>query len=345
MVADRIAVYHAAMSEQTLLTTSAAPGTVFEVAPSQRYPDPRVEVLDPSFAKYRIFSSTVEMLGGGMRWAEGPVWFGDGRYLLVSDIPGNRIMRYDEATGSWGVFRAPSNMANGLARDTQGRLLPCEHGAPRITRTHYDGRITALADRFDGKRLNSPNDIVCQSNGAIWFTDPPFGIGGHWEGEKAEPELPHAVYRIDPATGELQQVLTELAGPNGLAFSPDERVLYIVESRAQPHRKVWAYDVDGSGRLSSQRLVIDAQGPGALDGMAVDEDGNLWCGWGSNGSPQAQAEGLDGVRVFNPQGQAIGHIHLPERCANLCFGGAGRNRLFMAASHSLYALYVETRGA
>jgi len=333
------------MSEQTLLTQAAAPGTVFEFEPSQRYPDPRIEVLHPSFSKYRIFSSTVEMLGSGMRWAEGPVWFGDGRYLLVSDIPNNRIMRYDEATGAWGVFRAPSNMANGLCRDMQGRLLACEHGGRRITRTEYSGEITVLADRFDGKRLNSPNDIVCQSNGAIWFTDPPFGIGGHWEGEKAEAELPHAVYRIDPKSGALQQVLTDLAGPNGLAFSPDQRVLYLVESRAQPHRKVWAYDVDAAGGLSGKRLVIDAQGPGALDGIAVDEDGNIWCGWGSNGSADAQPELLDGVRVFNPQGLAIGHIHLPERCANLCFGGAGRNRLFMAASHSLYALYVETRGA
>ena len=333
------------MSVQTLLTAAAAPGAVFAFQPSQRYPDPRIEVLHPSFAKYRIFSSTVEMLGSGMRWAEGPVWFGDGRYLLVSDIPNNRILRYDEATGGWGVFRSPSNMANGLARDAQGRLLTCEHGGRRITRTEYDGTITVLADRFEGKRLNSPNDIVCQANGAIWFTDPPFGIGGHWEGEKAEPELPHAVYRIDPASGRLQQVLTDLAGPNGLAFSPDGHVLYIVESRAQPHRKVWAYDVDAAGALSGKRLVIDAQGPGALDGIAVDEDGNLWCGWGSNGSPDAQPELLDGVRVFNPQGLAIGHIHLPERCANLCFGGAGRNRLFMAASHSLYALYVEARGA
>ena len=333
------------MHEQTWLTRAAAPGPVFAFEPSHRYPDPRIEVLHPSFAKYRIFSSTVEMLGSGMRWAEGPVWFGDGRYLLVSDIPNNRILRYDEATGGWGVFRSPSNMANGLARDAQGRLLTCEHGGRRITRTEYDGTITVLADRFEGKRLNSPNDIVCQANGAIWFTDPPFGIGGHWEGEKAEPELPHAVYRIDPASGRLQQVLTDLAGPNGLAFSPDGHVLYIVESRAQPHRKVWAYDVDAAGALSGKRLVIDAQGPGALDGIAVDEDGNLWCGWGSNGSPDAQPELLDGVRVFNPQGLAIGHIHLPERCANLCFGGAGRNRLFMAASHSLYALYVETRGA
>lgn len=333
------------MSEPTMLTAAAAPGPAFPFVPSQRYPDPRVEVLDAAFAKYRIFSSTVEMLGSGMRWAEGPVWWGDARCLLVSDIPNNRIMRYDEANGAWGVFRSPSNFANGLARDTQGRLLACEHGGRRITRTEYDGSITVLADQFEGKRLNSPNDIVCQSNGAVWFTDPPFGISGHWEGEKAQPELPHALYRLDPGSGQLQQVLTDVAGPNGLAFSPDEQTLYLVESRAQPHRKVWAYAVDGAGRLSGKRLVIDAQGPGALDGIAVDEDGNLWCGWGSNGSAEARADALDGVRVFNPQGLAIGHIHLPERCANLCFGGAGRNRLFMAASHSLYALYVETRGA
>jgi gluconolactonase len=328
-----------------MLTHSAALGPHFDFVPSQRYPDPRVEVLHPSFAKMRIFSSTVEQLGSGMRWAEGPVWFGDGRYLLVSDIPNNRIMRYDEASGSWGVFRSPSNMANGLARDRQGRLLACEHGGRRITRTEYDGSITVLADQFGGKRLNSPNDIVCQSNGAVWFTDPPFGIGGHWEGAKAEPESPHAVYRRDPVSGSLRQVLLDLAGPNGLAFSTDESVLYVVESRAQPHRLVWAYDVDASGGLSGKRLVVDAQGPGALDGIAVDQEGNIWCGWGSNGALDAQPEGLDGVRIFNPQGVAIGHIHLPERCANLCFGGVLGNRLFMAASHSLYALYVETRGA
>ena len=328
-----------------MLTHSAALGPHFDFVPSQRYPDPRVEVLHPSFAKMRIFSSTVEQLGSGMRWAEGPVWFGDGRYLLVSDIPNNRIMRYDEASGAWGVFRSPSNMANGLARDRQGRLLACEHGGRRITRTEYDGSITVLADQFDGKRLNSPNDIVCQSNGAVWFTDPPFGIGGHWEGAKAEPELPHAVYRRDPVSGSLRQVLLDLAGPNGLAFSPDESVLYVVESRAQPHRLVWAYDVDASGGLSGKRLIVNAQGPGALDGIAVDQEGNIWCGWGSNGALDAQPEGLDGVRIFNPEGLAIGHIHLPERCANLCFGGVLGNRLFMAASHSLYALYVETRGA
>jgi gluconolactonase len=328
-----------------MLIRSAACGPHFQFEPNQRYPDPRIEVLDPSFAKLRIFSSTVEQLGSGMRWAEGPVWFGDGRYLLVSDIPNNRIMRYDEASGAWGVFRSPSNMANGLARDCQGRLLTCEHGGRRITRTEYDGSITVLADRFEGKRLNSPNDIVCQSNGAIWFTDPPFGIGGHWEGDKAEPELPHAVYRLDPSSGTLYQVLLDLNGPNGLAFSPDESVLYVVESRAQPHRLVWAFDVDSSGALSGKRMVIDAQGAGALDGIAVDQEGHIWCGWGSNGALDANADALDGVRVFNTAGLAIGHIHLPERCANVCFGGAQRNRLFMASSHSLYALYVETQGA
>lgn len=337
--------YHERMSESTLLSHAAAPGPVFDFAPSQRYPDPRVEVLDPSFAQYRIFSSTVEMLGSGMRWAEGPVWFGDGRYLLVSDIPGNRILRYDEASGAWGEFRSPSNFANGLARDCQGRLLTCEHGGRRITRTEYDGTLTVLADVFEGRRLNSPNDIVCQSNGAVWFTDPPFGIAGHWEGGFAEPELPHALYRIDPLSGQLQQVLRDVAGPNGLSFTPDERRLYLVESRAQPHRRIVSYAVDAAGALSDRRVVVDAQGPGALDGIAVDEDGNLWCGWGTSGQPDVSPEGVDGVRVFNPQGQAIGHIHLPERCANLCFGGAQRNRLFMAASHSLYALYVGTRGA
>jgi gluconolactonase len=243
------------------------------------------------------------------------------------------------------VFRSPSNFANGLARDRQGRLLACEHLGRRVTRTEYDGSITVLAESYNGKRLNSPNDIVCQSNGAIWFTDPPFGIGGHWEGEKATPELPHGVYRIDPASGKLQMVLDDLAGSNGLCFSPDEKRLYVVEGRAQPSRKVWVYDVAADGRLGNKRVHIDANGPGALDGMRCDEDGNLWCGWGSNGSPGAVSADLDGVMVFNPQGKAIGHIRLPERCANLCFGGAKRNRLFMASCHSLYALYVETRGA
>ena len=157
-----------------------------------------MQILDPSFGKYRIFSSTVEQVATGMRWAEGPVWFGDGRYVLVSDIPNNRIMRFDEATGAWGVFRSPANFSNGMARDRQGRLLVCEHLGRRVTRTEYDGRITVIADKFNGKRLNSPNDIVVKSDGSIWFTDPPFGIGGNWEGDKADAELPHSVYRVAP---------------------------------------------------------------------------------------------------------------------------------------------------
>ena len=312
--------------------------------PNPRYPDPCIEVLDERFLKLRLFSASVERLFTGLRWAEGPVWFGDGRYLLVSDIPADRILRWDEASGAVSEFRRPSDYANGNFRDRQGRLVTCEHLARRVTRTEYDGSITVLADRYEGKRLNSPNDIVCARDGSIWFTDPPFGIGGHWEGAPAEPELPQAVYRIAP-DGRLHQVLTDLAGPNGLAFSPDEKVLYVVESRATPHRKIWAYDHAPDGRLSNRRVAVDAQGPGALDGFRVDVAGNLWCGWGSNGALDADAAALDGVRVFAPDGTAIGHIHLPERCANVCFGGRHRNRLFMAASHSVYALYVNTQGA
>ena len=321
----------------------SGPAIAFET--HARYPDSRVEVLDDRFLKLRLFSASVEQLATGLRWAEGPVWFGDGRYLLVSDIPNNRILRWDDASGTVSEFRKPSHNANGLTRDTQGRLLTCEHQTRRITRTEYNGHITVLADAFEGKRLNSPNDIVCQSNGAIWFTDPPFGISGDWEGDPAPAELPHALYRIAPDTGELQQVLTDVPGPNGLAFTPDESVLYVVASRAQPHRQIWAYDVSSQGQLSNKRIVIDAHGAGAIDGIAVDRDGNVWCGWGSDGSRGASAEDLDGVRVFAPDGTAIGHIHLPERCANVCFGGAKHNRLFMASSHSVYALYTNTRGA
>lgn len=313
--------------------------------PSARYPDPAIEVLDEAFLRLRLFSASVEQLASGLRWAEGPQWFGDGRYLLFSDIPSNRILRWDECSGATSEFRAPSNMANGLARDRQGRLLACEHLSRRVTRTEYDGAITVLADRWQGRRLNSPNDIVCQRNGAIWFTDPSFGIHGHWEGAPAEQELPHAVYRIDPEGGELQQVVTGLEAPNGLAFSPDESALYVVESRARPHRLIWAWDVGEGGELTNKRLHVDAQGPGAFDGMAVDALGNLWCGLGSDGSAGADAAALDGVRVYDPQGRAIGHVHLPERCANVCFGGAQRNRLFMASSHSMYALFVNVQGA
>jgi gluconolactonase len=311
--------------------------------PSPRYPDPAIEVFDPSFLKLRIFSASIEQLLTGLRWAEGPVWFGDGRYLLVSDIPNNRIVRWDETSGLASVFRAPANHANGHARDRQGRLIGCEHHTRRITRTEYDGSITVLADRYDGKRLNSPNDIVCTKDGSIWFTDPLFGILGQWEGDPAESETTMAVYRLPPDGSKLQRVIDDLAAPNGLAFSPDEKVLYVVESRAVPHRKIWAYDVGAGGKLGGRRLFADAQGPGAYDGIKVDVTGHVWCGFGS--SDGTQFEQLDGVRVYAPDGKPVAHIHLPERCANLCFGGAKNNRLFMAASHSVYALYVNTTGA
>ncbi|HET9823455.1 MAG TPA: SMP-30/gluconolactonase/LRE family protein [Burkholderiaceae bacterium] len=319
------------------------PGVAF--TPSTRYPDPAVEVLHESFLALRLYSAHVEQLATGCRWAEGPVWFGDGRYLLWSDIPNNRILRWDECSGTTSVFRAPSNNANGLARDRQGRLLACEHLTRRVTRTEYDGSISVLAERWDGKRLNSPNDIVCARDGGVWFTDPLFGIAGHWEGEPAASETPWAVYRIDPVSGALERKIDDLAAPNGLAFSPDESILYVVESRATPHRRIWQYDVGPGATLSGKRLFVDAQGPGAYDGIAVDVQGNVWCGFGSNGAPGVDPAGLDGVRVYDCTGRAIGHVHLPERCANLCFGGARRNRLFMAASHSLYALYVNVQGA
>lgn len=305
---------------------------------SQRYPDPRVQVLDPRFNKYRLPLASVERLAAGLRWAEGPVYFGDARCVLWSDIPNDRIMRWDEETGAVSVFRKPSNFANGNTRDRQGRLITCEHGARRVTRTEYDGAITVICDRFEGKRLNSPNDVVVKSDGSIWFTDPMFGILGYYEGYVAPSELAMNVYRVDGRTGKVTIVADGIVAPNGLAFSPDEKILYIVESRSEP-RRILRYDVVGDGdKLANGKIFIDAGPGGTPDGLRVDVDGNLWCGWGM--TPE-----LDGVRIFSPQGEPIGHIALPERCANVCFGGRFRNRLFMAASHSLYALYVNTQGA
>ena len=304
--------------------------------PSQRYPDPTVIDVDPAFARYRLPLAKVERIATGFRWAEGPAWFGDARCLLWSDIPNNRILRWDEETGATSVYRRPSNYANGHTRDRQGRLVSCEHGGRRVSRTEHDGRIVSLADSFEGKRLNSPNDVVCKSDGSLWFTDPTFGILSWSEGAKAEPELPMNVYRIDEA-GKMSVVAEGINQPNGLAFSPDESILYIVESRSVP-RKILAYDVVGGAKLANRRVLIDAGSKGTPDGFRCDIDGNLWCGWGMGDA------GLDGVHVFNPDGKLIGRIDLPERCATLCFGGAHRNRLFMAASTSVYALYVNTQG-
>lgn len=305
---------------------------------SARYPDPAIRILHPSFQPYRLFNAGVERLASGSRWCEGPVWFGDARALLWSDIPNNRIMRWCEETGAVSVYRHLSGFANGNTRDQQGRLITCEHGTRRVTRTEHDGRLTVLMDGFEGKALNSPNDVVVKSDGSIWFTDPPFGLHTNYEGAIAEQELPARVYRLDPTSGKATIVADDVLGPNGLCFSPDERQLYVVESRGVPSRKIRRFDVLDEDRLSNNHLLIDA-GPGTPDGMRCDVNGNLWCGWGM-GDPE-----LDGVRVFNPAGEAIGHIDLPERCANLCFGGVHRNRLFMASCHSIYALYVNTQGA
>jgi gluconolactonase len=305
-----------------------------------RYPDPAVEVLDPRFAPIRIFSAAVERLYTGCRWAEGPVWFGDGRYLLWSDIPNQRILKWEEETGQTSIYRKPSNWANGNTRDRQGRLVTCEHGR-RLTRTEYDGSITVLADSYQGKRLNSPNDVVVKADGSIWFTDPYFGIMGRYEGDKAESELAWAVYRLDPESGEMTVIADDIDGPNGLCFSPDESILYVVASRSEPTRTIVAYDMSSDGKSvqkATLRVHIDAGPGGTPDGMRCDTDGNLWCGWGMG------AEGLDGVAVYAPDGVRIGFINLPERCANVCFGGPARNRLFMAASQSVYAVYVNAQG-
>jgi gluconolactonase len=304
---------------------------------SLRYPDPAIRALDPSFKRYHLPLSSVERLWTGGRWGEGPVWLGDQRCLLWSDIPNNRVLRWDEETGNVSVFRKPSNNANGHTRDRQGRIVACEHLGRRVIRHEYDGAITVLADSFEGKRLNSPNDVVVKSDGSIWFTDPPFGIGGFYEGERHTPELSHTnVYRVDGQTGAISLVADDVDHPNGLAFSPDESILYVVESRSEP-RNILAYDVNGA-KLRNRRVFIACESGETPDGFRVDVDGNLWCGWGMG------RDGWDGVKVFNAAGAPIGHIALPERCANVCFGGRHRNRLFMAAAHSLYALYVNTQG-
>ena len=304
---------------------------------SLRYPDPAIRALDPAFRRLHLPLSSVERLWTGSRWGEGPVWLGEMRCLLWSDIPNNRVLRWEEETGQVSIFRKPSNNANGHTRDRQGRIIACEHGGRRVIRYEYDGAITVIADSYQGKRLNSPNDVVVKSDGSIWFTDPPFGIGGFYEGEKHTPELPHTnVYRVDGQTGAITLVADDVDHPNGLAFSPDESILYVVESRSEP-RNILAYDVAGA-TLSKRRVHIRGETGETPDGFRVDVDGNLWCGWGMGGP------GMDGVKVFNAAGAPIGFIDLPERCANVCFGGRYRNRLFMTAAHSLYSLYVNTQG-
>lgn len=305
------------------------------------YPDPAVEIVDPSFARYIVGNAAVERLYTGARWAEGPVWFGDGRYLLFSDIPNNRILRWLEDTGEVSVFRSPSNYSNGNYRDRQGRLLTCEHDSRRLTRTEHDGTSTVLMDHFQGKQLNAPNDLAVHSDGAIWFTDPGYGIMSNYEGHKAPFELPANVYRLDPKTREATVVASDMVRPNGICFSPDEKKLYIVDTGEPKHvgdpHPIRVYDVEDGPRLKNGRMFANMS-PGSSDGIRCDVDGNLWSAAGWAG------EGFNGVHVFAPDGKLIGRIHIPETCANLCFGGAKKNRLFMAASQSLYALYVNTEG-
>ena len=303
-----------------------------------RYPDPAIEVVDERFAKYRLEHAAVERLATGFRWTEGPVWFGDGGYLLFSDIPSNRMMRWFEDTGQVTVFRQPSNNSNGNTRDRQGRLVTCEHDSRRVTRTEYDGTITVLMERFGGKRLNAPNDVVVKSDGSVWFTDPGYGILMNYEGHKAQFELPTQVYRLDPNTDEATVVADDMKRPNGLCFSPDESRLYVVDTGVLP-RVIRVYDLADGIRLTHGRRFIDLS-PGSSDGIRCDTDGNLWTAAGP-----LKGEGVNGVRVYAPDGQLIGRVHLPEICANLCFGGEKKNRLFMAASQSIYAVYVEALGA
>jgi gluconolactonase len=299
-----------------------------------RYPDPAVRVLDPRFLRYRISNAAVEQIATGYRWVEGPVWFGDHRCLLWSDIPNNRMMRWDEVTGAVTTFRSPSNYANGHARDRQGRLVSCEHLTRRVTRTEYDGTITVLVDRFDGKPLNAPNDVVVASDGSVWFTDPGYGSMSNYEGHRATHELPTAVYRLDPDDGAGTPVILDLERPNGLCFAPDESRLYVVDSGSSP-RSIHVFDV-ADRTVGAGRLFAD-MGPGGADGIRCDTDGNVW-------AAASGGDGYDGVHVFASDGTRIGQIALPEVCANLCFGGLAGNRLFMAASQSVYALYVNATG-
>jgi len=293
------------------------------------------EIIDPDFKSLVLPNAALLTLGEGFAWLEGPVWFADANQLLVSDLPNDRILRWTEGTGL-SVFRQPSGYANGHTRDRQGRLIGCSHQNRCITRTELDGSETVLADRYGGRLLNGPNDVVVQSDGAIWFTDPHYGISTDYEGGKQTPELPARVYRLDPATGELAVVADDFTGPNGLCFSPDEQRLYIAESGAQfapdPVQHVRVFEVDDRGRLKHGR-AFHTVAPGFADGMRCDEDGRVWTSAG------------DGVHCVSPEGVLLGKILTGGTVANLVFGGRHRSRLFLCASHALMAIYTNVRGA
>jgi len=293
------------------------------------------EAIEPVFGSYVMGNAPVKQLASGFDWAEGPVWFGDANCLLFSDIPNNRMMRWTPDTGL-STYRTPSNYANGHTRDRQGRLVSCEHGTRRVTRTELDGSVTVLIDGYDGKRLNSPNDVVVKSDGTIWFTDPHYGIKTHYEGHKSEQELPCHVYRIDPARGTVDAILTDFQCPNGLAFSPDESRLYVSDTGTMfdpdGHAHIRAFDVAADGALTGGDVFYE-MAPGKADGMRLDTDGNLWSSAG------------DGVHCIAPGGNLLGKILVPEVVSNICFGGRGKHRLFMTATTGLYAVSLNREGA
>ncbi len=291
------------------------------------------EVHDPVFARYVIGNAPVKQLATGFDWTEGPVWFGDADCLLFSDIPSNRILRWTPGTGIT-TYRAPSNFANGHTRDREGRLISCEHGARRVTRTELDGRITVIADAHDGRRLNSPNDVVVKSDGTIWFSDPHYGIMTSYEGLRAEQEGPCVVYRADPATGTLDVMVDDMNCPNGLAFSPDERLLYVADtgrmfSDDPQHMRV--YDCATDGTLTNGRHFHTVD-PGASDGFRLDTDGNVW------------TSAADGVHCIAPDGRLLGKILVPELVSNVCFGGRDKHELYITATTSLYRVVLNRRG-
>ena len=299
--------------------------------------DDRFETFDRRFRRYTVGTEHIEVLHRGTRWAEGPVYFPAGRYLLWSDIPNDQVLRYDETDDSVSVFLRGAGHHNGHTIDREGRLVSCEHSGRRVSRIEIDGSVTTLASHVDGKRLNSPNDVVVKSDGTIWFTDPTYGIDGDYEGRGAASEIGGAhVYRLDPASGEVRAVATDFVMPNGLAFSPDERLLYIADTGATHvedgprHIRVFAVGEDGA--LSGGELFAESS-CGLFDGFRVDVDGNLWTSAG------------DGVHCLTPEGELIGKILTGETVANVEFGGPRRNRLFICATTTLRAMYVRTRAA
>ncbi len=328
----------------------------------RRYPDSRIVVLDKRFAKYKLGNTVIQRLyhDPGMLWAEGCAWNAVGKYLLWSDIPNDRQLRWIEDDQRVTTFRKPSNNSNGNTFDFQGRQLACEHGTRRVVRYEHNGSVTVLADRWNGKPFNAPNDIVVHPNGDVWFTDPGYGSMANYEGHKGALEIKEAVYRIDGKDGKIYLATDEAAKPNGICFSPDYKKLYIADSGGPDPKPILVWDLVDESRLTNRKTFCTMDYDdrlGGADGIRVDIDGNIWAavGWGTRETRsrrnhsveerEPSGEGYDGVHIFAPDGQRIGLILLPEICANLCFGGEKKNRLFMASSQSIYAVYVETQGA